>query len=130
MGYFMKKLIILSIFIFLLLSCFPSFAKDKNVINNKKSKYMTLSEYLYSEKTEEDMKYLKLNDKGEVIYKNKIILDYNGHSITDETSGDSYLLLKIYLVASGAKPKENCDETDYFENGIYGLGCYIDIPDD
>ena len=127
----MKKFVIVLISIFLLLVYLPSSAKDKNVIlNNKKSNYMSLSEYLYSEKTEEDMKNLKLNNKGEVIYKNKIILDDNGNSITDETSGDSYLLLKIYLVASGAEPKENCDVSDYYKNGIYGLGCYIDIPDD
>ena len=38
--------------------------------------------------------------------------------------------MKIYFVANGSKPRKGCDERDYINNGIYGLGCYIDSPEE
>lgn len=34
-------------------------------------------------------------------------------------------MAKIYLIANGSKPREDCDTANYEENGIYGLGCYM-----
>ena len=87
---------------------------------------MSFDEYLNMKKSRKDWKTLKLNENGDVIFKNKVVLTSSGQPINDITSAESYLLLKIYLVASGAKPRRCCNEKEPYKNGIYGLGCYID----
>jgi hypothetical protein len=87
----------------------------------KKSETISLDKYLHTIKKESDK--LKLNKNGDVTYKGKVIINEEGNPINNNSY--SYLEIKIYLVASGAVPKEGCDETDTINNGIFGLGCYI-----
>lgn len=94
----------------------------------KNSEIISLDNFLKDEKSLQNQKKLKLNKQGDVIYKGKVIITSTGKTINNNSISDSYLLLKIYLIANGAKPRKNCDESDYIKNGIYGLGCYILEP--
>ena len=141
----MKRIIIIVLLclIFLIFICClifkPIRIKDiynKNILNtistklsstNKynKSETLTLEEYLYAEKTDSDI--LTLNQNKDVTFNGKVILTSSGVPLNKDTAY-SYLELKILFVAEGLKPRKNCDPNDNYTNGIYGLGCYIDIP--
>ncbi len=125
----MKKFSILIICFIFLYSCNFALAlneKNKYIAGYKKSDTISLDKYLH--RTRENSDSLQLNKNGDVIYNGKVIINEKGKPINDNSY--SYLEIKIYLVASGAVPKEGCDETDTINNGIYGLGCYIDNPDE
>lgn len=129
----MKKLLF-TISLLLLSSFVCNFA---HALNNKqeevfwgykKSQTISLEEYLHRENSSFDS--LKLNKNGDVTYKGKVIITPMGVPINDFSSGNSYLWLKIYLIAKGTKPRANCNEQDTKTNGVYGLGCYIETPEE
>ena len=93
--------------------------------NYDKSETILLEDFLYAKDAPENWKHLSLNDNGDVIYNGKVIVNDNFEPINNTTSYSSYLLLKIYMIAEGAVPRENCDTSDTATNGIYGLGCYV-----
>ena len=107
-----------------LFDLYEYFEKQDYNVKYKKNETISLNEFLYAKDAPKNWKELSINKKGDVIYNNKIVITDNGYSINESTASESYLLLKIFLIASGAKPKEGCDTSDY-KNGIYGLGCYI-----
>ncbi|MBE7704989.1 MAG: hypothetical protein E7Z90_04150 [Cyanobacteria bacterium SIG29] len=127
----MKKLYLFILSFFITFFMFNiTFASD-NKVKDKLKKYketetISLDNYLLKIKNSKDRQSLKINKYGDVTYKKKVIITSTGETINNFNCGDSYLLLKIYIVASGAKPHKGCDEKNYIENGIYGLGCYID----
>lgn len=130
----MKKLIYtLSFFLFSFFLCNYAFAKEDSLEyffkTQQSSTTIHIDEFLYAKDSPKNWTQLKLNEKGNVIYKGKILINEKNEAINDKNSGNSSLWLKIYLVAKGVKPRKYCDENDYFKNGIYGLGCYIDHPD-
>ena len=110
----------------------PAYAKEDNLADiiwgYKKTETISLDEYL--QRNNASFSLLKLNKNGDVTHKGKVIITPAGTPINDFTSGNSYLLFKIYLVAKGTKPRENCNEQDTKTNGAYGLGCYIDTPEE
>ncbi|MBQ3641984.1 hypothetical protein II906_08695 [bacterium] len=93
--------------------------------NYKKSETISLEDFLYAKDAPENWKHLSLNDNGDVIYNGKVIVNDNFEPINNTTAYSSYLLLKIFMIADGAVPRENCDASDTATNGIYGLGCYV-----
>lgn len=98
--------------------------KNNSILRYKKNEIISLKEFLQTKEAPKNWKHLNINKKGDVIYRDKVIITDKCTSINEITASDSYLLLKIFLIASGAEPKEYCDTSDY-KNGIYGLGCYI-----
>lgn len=122
----MKKLL----FILLLILITPIFsvAEEENILGYKKSETISLQDYLHNNSKQK--RHLKINSNGDVTYKGKVIITNTNKTINDESNGDSYLWMKIYFVANGSKPRKGCDERDYANNGIYGLGCYIDSPEE
>lgn len=92
--------------------------------NYKKKEIISLNDFLYSKESPKNWKHLNINKNGDVIYRNKVIVTDYGTTINDNSVSDSYLLLKILLIAKGAKPKDGCDTSNFYMNGIYGLGCY------
>ena len=96
--------------------------------NYKPSETISLDNFLYAKEAPKNWKHLRINKNDDVTYRGKVIIDTNGQTINN--SSTSYLYIKIYIIASGGKPRKGCDETDYYKNGIYGLGCYMDIPDE
>ena len=123
----MKKVFI---FCFLFIFCYALIddCRTNSIYNS--SDTISLDSFLQLKKSRRDWKKLKLNENGDVIFKEKVIITNSGQPINDTTSADSYLSLKIFLLASGAQPRKGCDTKDYYKNGIYGLGCYIDSPDE
>ena len=122
----MKKLIII-LFLILITPIF-SIAEEENILGYKKTETISLFDYLHDNSKRK--RHLKINSNGDVTYKGKIIITPTGKTINDESSGDSYLWMKIYFVANGSKPRKGCDERDTINNGIYGLGCYIYTPEE
>ena len=122
----MKKLIII-LFLILITPIF-SIAEEENILGYKKTETISLFDYLHDNSKRK--RHLKINSNGDVTYKGKIIITPTGKTINDESSGDSYLWMKIYFVANGSKPRKGCDERDTISNGIYGLGRYIDTPEE
>ena len=119
----MKKLLIA----LLLILITPIFSIAEEMVSGyKKSETITLDDYLYD--NSKHKRHLKLNKNGDVTYKGKVIITSTNKTINDYSCGDAYLWMKIYFVANGAKPRKGCDEQDIINNGIYGLGCYIDTP--
>lgn len=126
----MKKLIyIMSLLIaILVLYSFVYEKKDElkeHISGYKKTEIINLDEYLYENKTSANLEMLKINKKGDVTYKGKVIVTKNGKTINENSISESYLWLKIYLIANGSEPREGCDTANYEKNGIYGLGCYM-----
>ena len=122
----MKKLIILLIVIFSIFLIFLSiffYKRNNEICGYKKYETVTLDEFLHSQEAPENWKHLSKNSKGDVIYNDKVIITEDKKPINDKTAVDSVFLLKILVIADGAIPKENCDESDTITNGI--LGCYI-----
>ena len=122
----MKRLLII-LFLIIITPLF-SIAKEENVLGYKKSETITLDEYLHDNSKQK--RHLKINSNGDVTYKGKVIITSSGKTINDYSCGDSYLWMKIYFIANGSKPRKGCDERDTINNGIYGLGCYIDSPEE
>ena len=120
----MSKFICIILILFLF--CGISFADEKDIslCKYKKSQVIKLDDFLYAKDSPNNWKKLKINKNGDVVYKQKVIITDSGQPINDNTASESYLLLKILLIATGAEPREDCDESDYYNNGIYGLGCY------
>lgn len=126
----MKKIIyfILCLAVIFLIVSFIYKGNQKSqthVLNYKKSEIISLDDYLRDNNSSKNSEVLKINEKGDVTYNGKVVVTSNGKTINENSISESYLWLKIYLVANNAEPKEGCDVTDYAENGIYGLGCYI-----
>lgn len=120
-----RKILTLFIFILCCLQAQAFFNKQQEHKSGyKKNEIISLNKFLYAEDAPENWKHLSINQKGDVVYRDKVIITDNGTSINENTASESYLLLKIFLIASGAEPKEDCDTSNY-KNGIYGLGCYI-----
>lgn len=129
----MKKIFFTIYFLIsLFLACNFAYAgikeQEETFWGYKKSQTISVEEYLNRGNT--SFNSLKLNKNGDVTYKGKVIITPMGTPINDFSSGYSYLWMKIYLVAKGTKPRENCNELDTKTNGSYGLGCYIDTPED
>ena len=122
----MKKLLIIP-FLILIMPIFSK-AQEENIFNYKKSETISLEDYLHDNSKQK--RHLKINKNGDVTYKRKVIITSTGQTINETSCGDSYLWLKIYFIANGSKPRKGCDERDTINNGIYGLGCYIDNPDE
>lgn len=122
----MKKLIII-LFLILITPIF-SIAEEENILGYEKTETISLFDYLHDNSKRK--RHLKINSNDDVTYKGKVIMTPTGKTINDESSGDSYLWMKIYFVANGSKPRKGCDERDTINNGIYGLGCYIDTPEE
>lgn len=122
----MKKLCI--ILVLILITPIFSIAEEENILGYKKSETISLDDYLYDNSKRK--RHLKINSNGDVTYKGKVIITSSGKTINDYSCGDSYLWMKIYFVANGSKPRKGCDEHDNINNGIYGLGCYIDTPEE
>ena len=104
-----------------------SFVCAKNVLQstkNNKARTITLKEYLYTPKNDSDT--LTIDKSGNVVYNGKTVLTSLGVPLNSKNA-DSYLELKILFVAQGIKPRKDCDPSDTYKNGIYGLGCYIDV---
>lgn len=126
----MKKFIY-SILILIIVFLLIGFIHKQNrkpqtyILNYNKSEIITLDDYLQDNNTSKNSEVLKINAKGDVTYNGKVIVTSNGKTINEYSISESYLWLKIYLIANNAEPKEGCDVTDYAKNGIYGLGCYI-----
>jgi|GEM_PF-6208616 len=119
-----RKILILFIFILCCLQAQAFFNKQQEHKSGyKKNEIISLNKFLYAEDAPENWKHLSINQKGDVIYKGRVIVDEHGNTINNKSS--SYLYIKIYIIASGGTPKKGCDETDHYKNGIYGLGCYI-----
>ena len=124
-----------------------SFSNDGYIIETtteSNTKYYFSANTKYKENVDEMITFNDVDDEkvvidpasfvhysnGDVTYKGKVIITQDGKTINDESSGDSYLWMKIYFAANGSKPRKGCDEYDYENNGIYGLDCYIDTPED
>lgn len=105
-----------------------SIAEEENISGYKKSETISLDDYLFDNSKQK--RHLKINFNGDVTYKGEVIITSDGKTINDVSSGDSYLRMKIYFVANGSKPRKGCDERDTINNGIYGLGCYIDTQEE
>ncbi len=119
----MKKFVIILIVIFSVFLSIFFYKRNNEICGYKKYETVTLDEFLYSQEAPENWKHLSKNSKGDVIYNDKVIITEDKKTINDKTAVDSVLLLKILVIADGAVPKENCDESDTITNGI--LGCYI-----
>lgn len=119
----MRKLFIISLlfifYIFLIEDCFANF-----VYNSEDT--ITLEEYLNMKKSRKDFKTLKLNENGDVIFKNNVILTVNGQPLNENTAYTT-IELKILFTAQGIKPRKGCNPKNIKKNGT--LGCYIDNPD-
>ena len=122
----------------LLLSCITVYAESNYVskdLNNayelicdyKKTDTISIDEYLYSQKSDDDWKTLKINKKGDVIFKNKVILTNKGVPLNKHTAYTD-TEFKILFVAEDAKPRKGCNPNDTLKNGV--IGCYIDNPDE
>jgi len=88
---------------------------------------MSFDEYLNIKKSRKDWKTLKLNENGDVIFKNRIILTSNGLPLNENTAYTT-TELKILFGAQGIKPRKGCNPKNIKKNGT--LGCYIDNPDE
>ncbi len=119
----MKKFVIILIVIFSVFLSIFFYKRNNEICGYKKYETVTLDEFLYSKEAPENWKHLSKNSKGDVIYNDKVIITEDKKTINDKTAVDSVSLLKILVIADGAVPKENCDESDTITNGI--LGCYI-----
>lgn len=121
--YFILCLVVIFLFVYFV---YKENQKAKTpVLNYKKSEIISLNDYLYDCKDFKNSEFLKINENGDVIYRGKVIVTSNGKTINENSVSESYLWLKIYLIANGSVPKKNCDTTNYAKNGIYGLNCYI-----
>ena len=116
----MKKLLIVFV---IFISSF-SLCLGNNSIENKS---ITIKDYLYLNKESINHKILKLDDKGNVIYKDKYILTEKGLPLNYDSAytDDEF---KVLFYAAEIKPKKNCNPKDKIRNGA--LGCYIDNPDE
>jgi len=115
----MKKIFIL-LFILLFGCCF-SFAAEY-----KQSDTMPFDEYLSSEKSQKEWKTLKLNNNGDVIFKEKVVLTNKGEPLNENTAFTT-IELKVLFAAKGVKPRRWCNPRNTAKNGT--MGCYIDNPD-
>lgn len=111
----MKRILILFFIIF----CFCSMSCQAE------TKTMTINEFL-SDNDSKRWEKLSLNDKGVVVYKDKVILNYKGVPLSDDTSFYDTELL-IVIKAMKIKPRFGCNPKNIKKNGT--LGCYIDNPD-
>lgn len=86
---------------------------------------MTIEEFLY-DKDAKRWEKLNLNSEGQVMYKNRIILNYNNVPLKDSTSFYDTELLMV-TKAMKIKPRFGCNPKNIKKNGT--MGCYIDNPD-
>ncbi len=96
----MKKLIyIISLLVVIFVFCsFVYKKKDEqkeHILNYKKTEIINLDEYLYENKTSTNLEMLKINKKGDVTYKDKVIITQNGKTINENSISESYLWLKF-----------------------------------
>ena len=99
---------------------------NKHVFYDK-SEVIDFNEYLHYPKDKDDVKELKINENGDIIFRNKVIL--NSEKIPlNENNANTDTELKILFAAKGYAPREGCNPEDIANNG--SLGCYIDIPTD
>lgn len=87
---------------------------------------MSFDDFLSINKSKKDWKALKLNESGDVTFKDKIILTRDGIPLNDNTAYTT-IELKILFAAQGIKPRKWCNPKNTAKNGT--LGCYIDNPD-
>lgn len=140
----MKKVVIFSFFILIVLGIvlvffskkdiplFISFCSVKNefqkitkYIGYEKTNTMTITQFLYDEDPNH-WEMLSINKKGDVEYKNKVILNSEQLPLNDCSAYTDNELI-ILFQAKGIKPREGCNPNDKINNGT--LGCYIDNPD-
>ncbi len=115
----MKNYFLKIFFLIITLSFSVCFAIDN--INES----MSINDFLLDNDSKK-WKKLDLNSQGVVTYKNKIILNYNGVPLSDDTSFyDNELLMIIH--ANKIKPRFGCNPKNIKKNGT--MGCYIDNPD-
>lgn len=96
---------------------------DAKINNYKKEATISFDEYLHAKKSKKDRNTLKLNNNGDVIFKNKIILTSKGVPL-NETTAYTTNELKVLFAAKGVKPKKWCNPKNIAKNGLFG--CYID----
>lgn len=123
----MKKFVL---YIFIILSIFvpvECLAKSSTVVDNEYESKNTISfyDYLYIKKSNRDIEKLKLNSRGDVVYKNKVILTTKGVPLNENIAYTTQEM-KILFKAQKTAPKKNCNPDD-INNG--SMGCYIDNPD-
>ena len=92
-----------------------------------KSEVIDYYEYLYYPKENLPSNSLGLNDNGDVVFLDKVVLNHKGLPL-NEHNAYSDTELKILFAASGITPREGCNPADTDNNG--SLGCYIDIPEE
>jgi hypothetical protein len=138
----MKKISIVVILILVLSSIFVFCFKDEislfycnkksevqkktKIIGYKKEKTLSISQFL-SDLNAKNLEELYINKKGDVAYKDKVILTFDGIPLNDcsaYTKDEMLIMIKVNKV----QPKEGCDPDDIITNGFFG--CYIYIPDE
>lgn len=93
--------------------------RDKEI----SSKFISLEDFL-SDNSDLKWSETRLNNKGEVTFQNKIILNNEGIPLKEDTAATT-TEMKIMIGVKGIRPKPNCDESDTTNNGTFG--CYMDV---
>lgn len=113
----MKKFLIIIMFLLVNQFCIAN--------NCKAPKTITINEFLSNSDSKRWDK-LNINNKGIVVYKDSVVLNYEGIPLSDDTSFYDTELLMI-IKAMKVRPRFGCNPKNIKKNGT--LGCYIDNPD-
>ena len=100
------------------------FQKKTKIIGYNQEKTLSISQFLRNSDTK-DREELYINKKGDVSYKDKVILTIDGIPLNDcsaYTKDEMLIMIKVNKV----QPKEGCNPDDIITNGVFG--CYIYIP--